>query len=532
MTQLTMNWRQTYQELSSNSLSKFLQIALLAIILLVVLFIRLATINVPSLETTSWKEIDYLTISQNYWQHGFNFFWPEVSWPAEPPRVTEMEFPLVPFTAALLYQFFGYNVYTARAVTLFSSLLMILYMFKLTKRELGAFAGLVAAFTAGVLPLYHPFNRFLFTEPTMIALSVVSLYYLAEWVDHERRKDWVLALVIFSLTIALKLECLYIFLPVAWIAFRKYRWEIKRYKSLMFLVLWALILPTLWYSYAYYLENIGVHEFGIFMGHNKSQTLFMLTQYRWYLTMAGRVIEEILGGFYGTILFIIGLVAAAKFRKGGLFFAYIAAVGIYFVLVAEGNIDAPYRQLTIIPSASFFVAIGMQVVVITGIAIFKTLKRSYIVNSNYQRMALLACFALVIIIPLLKYKIIFNQELPVISGRWALAQEIKKYSNAQTKLIVIGEYTKHVGGYDLSPVLYYYSNLQGWTLTPVDWNLAKIETLRRKGATLLVVAPRYGNDPTAVNYQIEESTDSIVKDVKAHYPVLYESQGQIIFDLR
>jgi len=529
--QFSNRWHQSYKELSNKSLSESVQYTCLAIILLLVLIVRLTTINFPPLDKTIWKEIDHIYISQNYWQHGFNFFRPEISWPAEEPRVTEMEFPLVPFVAALLYKYYGFNVYTVRVITLLSSLLMILFVFKLTKRELGAFTGLVAAFTAGVLPLYHPFNRILFTEPTMIALSIVSIYYIAEWIDYERRKDWVLALVIFSLTIALKVESLYLILPISWIAFRKYHWKVNQYKGLFILVLLASILPILWYSYAFYLENIGAHLFGIFTGHNKSQTFFMITKYLWYRTMSERIIEGILGGFFGTMLFIIGLVTAARFRKAGLFFANLAAVGIYFVLVAEGNIDTSYRQLPIIPSSAVFVAIGIQAIVVTGITIFGTLKRYNSVIPDYKHMALIACFVLVVIIPTLKYKTIFSQESLIGNGRWILAQKIKKYSNPQTKLIVIGEYSKHVGGYDLSPILYYYSNSQGWTITPDDWNMDKIEALRIKGATLLVVVPRYGNSPNAVNYQMEESPYSIIRQLKMHYSVLYESKNQMIFDL-
>jgi 4-amino-4-deoxy-L-arabinose transferase-like glycosyltransferase len=165
-----------------------------------------------------------------------------------------MELPVVPFAAALLYKAFGFSAYSARAVTLVAFLVMMLYVYKLTKRELGVLPALISCFAAGVLPLYHPFGKLLFTEPSMIALSVVSLYHIAQWIDYERRGDWIFALVALSLTIALKLESLYLFLPVAWIAFRKYRWEVRRYKELVVLVLSALILPVLWYGYAYYIH--------------------------------------------------------------------------------------------------------------------------------------------------------------------------------------------------------------------------------------------------------------------------------------
>jgi len=529
MMQLINNWQRTYQEIESKPLSNRLQNVLLAVVIVVVLAVRLMTINTPSLKWTAWKEIDYLYISQNYWKQGFDFLRPEVGWPAEPPRVTEMEIPLVPFAAALLYKAFGLSAYTARAVTLLAFMLLMIYTFKLAKRELGALTGILATFVAGVLPLSHPFGKLLFTEPSMIAMSVISLYYFAEWVDHEHRKDWFLAFLAFTLTVSLKLESLYLFLPIAWIAFRKYGWDIKRYKNLVILITLTLILPVVWYRYAYYLEMTGAHLFGIFKGHDKSQTLTMLSNLHWYRTMAGRVINGILGGFYGTGLFLIGLVAAVHLRKAGLFFAYLAAVLIYFALVAEGNIDAPYRQLPLIPSASVFVALGAQALIALAVSLIRSIKEGFL-SSESHSVAVWACLGLLLVIPVLKSQTIFMQDSPFYWDRWEAARKIDDFANDQTKLIVVGESTKHVGGYDLSPVLYYYANLQGWTLTPDDWNMNKIDSLVTKGATLFVLVPSF-DDPTAVNYQPEMSTDPLVNELLSKYRVLYSDQGYLIIDL-
>ena len=121
MNRLRKSWGLAASQMDAavTSLSpKTIRVVLFVIVIGIAGF-RLMTINVPSLEWTSWKEIDYLTISQNYWQNGFNFLQPEVTWPAEPPRVTEMELPLVPYISAILYQVFGYGSLTARAITLF-----------------------------------------------------------------------------------------------------------------------------------------------------------------------------------------------------------------------------------------------------------------------------------------------------------------------------------------------------------------------------------------------------------------------------
>jgi 4-amino-4-deoxy-L-arabinose transferase-like glycosyltransferase len=504
---------------------------ILYVIVIVIAVFRLMTINVPSLEWTSWKEIDYLTISQNFWQNGFNFLQPEVTWPAEPPRVTEMELPLVPYTSALLYQIFGYGPLTARAITLIASLLMIVYVYKLARREFSPFIGLLSALAAGVLPLYHPFSRLLFTEPTMIAMSVVSIYYMTEWVDNPDRRNWVLAILSLSLTFSLKLETLYLLLPLTWIVFRKHQFKLGQYWKYILLILLSLTLPVIWYAYAYYLETTGAHLFGIFMGHDKSQFTTLLLDLRWYRTMAGRVINGITGGFYGFGLFGLGFVFLLWNRKGSLVFAYFLAVAIYFGLIAEGQIDAPYRQMPIIPAVSIFVAFGAQTLVILSMAFFDYIRKSAPSPKPVSLWTLAASFLIVLLIPFQRLDDVLMADFPAHADRWDLAQEIKKTVDPNSKLVVVGEYSKHVGGYDLGPVLFYYSDLQGWSLTPEKWTAGYVEELRSKGATHLVFILPYGY-PYDFIYLPEEPVEPFIQEMRAKYPVLYEYQDRLVLDLR
>lgn len=307
MNNFLARWVHNYQKfLKLDSLSVPIQRGLLVLILLSVFSIRAFTIGDPSLDRTAWKEIDYLAISTNYWQHGYRFLEPELNWPAEESRVTPIEFPLVPFSAALVYPFFGYNAFSARLITLLAFLLMALYVFRIAKRELGPSVAILAALAAGVMPLYHPFGRFLFSEPAMIAMSVTSLYYVAEWIDNNRRRDGILALLTLSLAFAIKIESLYMLLPVCWLAYRKYKWEFRKYKNFLLLIFLSLLLPISWYSYAYFLETSGVQQINIFQGHNKFQTFTMLIDLEWYHLMARRVVKGICGGFYGTFFLPVG----------------------------------------------------------------------------------------------------------------------------------------------------------------------------------------------------------------------------------
>ena len=106
-------WKSSYLSLlADNSLSLLFDWVFLGLILIACLIVRLWTIDDSSLDRTLWKEIDYITISSNYWKHGYKFLEPEITWPAELPRITAMELPLGPYGASFLYGIFGYNVLT------------------------------------------------------------------------------------------------------------------------------------------------------------------------------------------------------------------------------------------------------------------------------------------------------------------------------------------------------------------------------------------------------------------------------------
>jgi hypothetical protein len=292
-----------------------------------------------------------------------------------------------------------------------------------------------------------------------------------------------------------------------------------------------MIIPVIWYAYAYYLEMTGAHLFGIFRGHDKSQITTLLLDFRWYRTMAGRVINGITGGLYGFGLFGLGFLFLLLKRKGSLIFAYFLAVVIYFGLVAEGQIDAPYRQMPIIPAMSIFIAFGAQTIATTLLAFYDWVRNSTKLGNTVALGTLLASFLFVFLIPFQRLNEVLMPDAPAHADRWELAQEIKNNTDANSKLVVVGEYSKHVGGYDLSPVLFYYSDLQGWSITPDQWTQDHIDELIEKGATHLVFILPYGY-PYDFIYLPEVPVDPFIQEMRSKYPVVYEYQDQLVLDLR
>lgn len=487
-------------------------LAVVAAVLLGFALVRLAWIDAPALDRTAWKEIDYLMISRGYWENGFRFFQPEIWWPAEEPRVTAMELPLVPFLSALLYAVFGFGPLAARFLTLSSFLLMSAYVYRLGRRELGPIVGTSGALLSGFMALRHEFGNFQFSEPPMIALSVVAVFHYAEWLDHRRRRDRVLALCALSLAVALKLTPLYLLIPLAYLLWRRGLARSGAVSSFVVFVALALVLPALWYAWAYHLGTRFMDVFGIFGGHDKMQTLMMLTDVDWYEKMFHRIGYRILTGRAELLVSAMGLVTLLGVRRGRVLVAYLAAILVFFALVAEGQIDAPYRQLTIIPPLSLLVSAGLLTLLALGWSLLERLSplrpRSGTKVGLSLTLVLLAVLGLYMRRPLAGY----DTHSPRSQSKWELAQVVRANTAEQDKLVLAGEYTIHVGGNDLSPVLYHYSGRRGWTLQEGDWELQRVDALVERGATLFV-ATDMGREPEAAPFLAE---------VRRSYAVVWE----------
>jgi 4-amino-4-deoxy-L-arabinose transferase-like glycosyltransferase len=503
--------------------SRLTAAVLLLIVLSGALALRLWTLDTPALDRTAWKEIDYIEISRNYWQHGFRFWEPEITWPAEPPRVTAMEFPLVPYLAALVYALFGFHPWTVRLLAIVAHLLMAVNLFRLTRRELGASAAVGAAWAASVFAWTHEFGQMLFSEPLMIACSVGALYHFAEWVDFRRTRDAAWSTVLFSLAVALKLEPLFLLLPLSYLAFRRWRLHWPPYRAAIGMFTVALILPGLWYSYAFYLSRTSIDVFGVvpfLQGHDKLQTLTMLSDAEWYRIMFWRI-AGLVGGKIGLLLLAAGL-AASFARKGSLsFWVYGASVGCYFAIVAEGQIDAPYRQMNAIPPLAAFVGLGAEGIASLGAALFRMVSGGRRIPDTVTVLGLLALISL---IPFRRAAQMADLDpmRPVHGGQWELAQVLRRHATPAGKLVTAGEYTIHRGGNDLSPVIYYYAGMQGWSLQRPEWDPGYVAELIRRGATHFV----------AVDMDREPDAQPFLRLMRARFRLLHESGNGFILDLR
>jgi 4-amino-4-deoxy-L-arabinose transferase-like glycosyltransferase len=496
----------------------------IGVVLLVCLGARVATIGNPPLDRTAWKEIDYVMISEGYRDNGFWFPRPTLSWPAEEPRFTEMELPVVPYATAALETVFGEDPLVVRAVPLAAWLVLVVYVFLLARRELGGWVGLAAGLATAVIPLYHPFGRLLLSEPAMVAASTATLFHLAEWMDRGRRRDAVLFGVLLCLAIGLKIEALWLFLPIVFLVVRSGRRTWHTVKVPLAVIGAALVVPVVWYGWAAHLERTGVHAFGLFQGHDKFQTVSMLTSWEWYRTMAFRLRTQLLGNVLGVAVAVVGaLTALVAWRRASLFLVLAAGGLAHTTIIAEGALDAPYRQLNLVPTLAVFVglgAVGVAAAVLGGLGARRTARTGVL--------AAVGAVVLVLVPVAGRVGAIRGSEDPVSPDRWAVAATIRELTDPGDTLALVGEYDPKQDAKDVSPVLFHYAGRTGWNVADEDCSLATVEDLAARGATYFAAVIPFNRDELPA---CEGEADGTFDAITRTFRTVYSSPELLLVDL-
>jgi hypothetical protein len=475
-----------------------------------VLVARLALIRGPGVDRSQWKEIDFITVARSF-QHGAPFWRPSVEWPAVPPRFTAMEFPLVPYVTSFLFRLGGVNALTVRLLPALGAVVLAIYVYRLVARELGAAVGLVAGPVAAILATIHPFGRYLNTETVAVPLTVVALFHLAQWLDGGRRRDAIVGFVALALVVALKLELLFVGLPCVYLVGRARRRQPARARRAVAFGLVALVPAAAWYTWAYHLETTGVHHFSIFKGHDKLQTTTELRSGAWWNTMARAFVHNGMAGVVGLALAVAGAIVVVRLRRGGLFVAWAIGFALFVVIVAEGNLDGPYRQLSAVPLFATAISLGILAVA-AGVARW--------VPVGVTAAVLALTFPLPVAGAVLhKATAVSEPEYP---DRWALGRRLLALSEPGDTVVFVGEFDARVGGNDLSPIVSYYSHRQGWILEPGQFTLARVESDRRAGADWFVALPAFSDTPYPA---------ALVQAVRDRYTTAYADGKYVIVDL-
>jgi hypothetical protein len=165
---------------------------LLIAILGIALGLRLENIRQPLVDHFSWREASTAMMADNLPKNGWNPLWPEVSWAGDKPGYQGREFQTLTIAAAMLDRAFGWQDWHGRLVAAMMGVISTYALFRLVMLLHGATLALLAAAVYAFLPGAVIIDSSYLPDPAMLALALISLWFLAEGVSVKSKK-WMFA---------------------------------------------------------------------------------------------------------------------------------------------------------------------------------------------------------------------------------------------------------------------------------------------------------------------------------------------------
>lgn len=432
---------------------------------IVAVIIRLIAINQPFVDQWSWRQSDVASIARNYYQHGFQFVYPQIDWAGNEPGYVGTEFPILPFIAAVCYNFTGIHEWVGRlpAVILFAASLP--FFFLLVRKVFDANAATWATFFYGFAPLNLFAGREFMPDVPSLSLALIGLYFFLRWIDDQRSTSFCTAAALISLSILIKLPTATIGAPLLYLTWQKFRWNLFRQPSLWLFAAIALLPSLAWYWHAYQIaEKFYPHHFfgagGIWV-ENLS----------WYWKIATQISTSTLTPLLFALA-VLSIFTARSTRIARLFHAWLGAMILFIVVVGYGNRHQWY-QLPLVPIAATF----------GGMACAS-------VGSKLASPTARIAWSILLATAFASLSFIYARPFyrPAAAPLRDAGLELKR-TTARNSLIVAAD--------DGDPTIFYYAERKGWHFLEKDGIyegnplnseqvIVDLAQLRRRGATHLV----------------------------------------------
>jgi hypothetical protein len=277
------------------------------VIVLVGAALRLAYVNRPLDDRmrAPWRQADYTQLARNFWREDPNILHPRIDWRRDGPGLVEMEFPLVPWTAGMLYRLVGCHEEILRALSAILEIGSLLLFAGFARRLLpwpGALAAL--AFYA-----FNPILIYLSTamqpEPLMLFLSLLAIVLIERWDRTGSTVTLLLAGAVLGGAILAKAPAACLGLVFAFVILRRLGLAALKKTGIWATAILALAAPVAWYLWArrfwiLFGNSLGLSNENPFLGldmlHHtdwvlgllKLETVGVLMPLGWILLLAAR----------------------------------------------------------------------------------------------------------------------------------------------------------------------------------------------------------------------------------------------------
>ena len=447
--------------------------------------VRLVGINAPPMGMHGWRQADTAAMARNFHENGYDFLHPQVDWGGAGPGTVESEFPAYSYSAALMYGAFGVREWLGRLLSALGFVLGAWALFALVRDTIDRDTALWSTGFFLFLPLGIFYGRAFMPDSWMLAASIAGIYFFHRWTNGERPRDLALSAAFVAFAALLKLPALYLGLPVAYLAWRRFGAGFMRRPALWLYALAVMVPVGLWYHHAHQIHRAGGLTFGIWeYGSDKWGNWSLVASPGFWNGVLFKSLAERWFTWAGFAVLAVGVLLPRRSSAERLFDWWGLALLVYLVIVARGNYVHEYYQLPFLAPGAVYLG--------------KVFARFWRPRER-RRTALLLSTALAAMLALGILRVVsyLSKEDPSRAAEAIVAAEVRQRTEPDALILTTN------GG---SPVLLYLSHRKGWALPESALGTAALDAKRREGARYAagvgrVPAPLGSDDPGRVLYR-------------------------------
>ncbi len=430
--------------------------------------VRLVGITAPIIGIHAWRQADTAAIARNFYENGFNFFYPQVDWGGADQGFCETEFPIYSFLVAMLYRLGGAQVFLARLVSVACAVIGLCGLYQLAERFFEKRAAFWACFFYALLPLLIYYTRTVQPESMLVMCSIWGVLYFKKWIDQGKTSALLISNL--SVTIACLIKVLplvYLGLPIAFLAWSRWGWKMLAKPQLWGYAIVPLVSVFLWYSHAHNIFLTYGNTFG-FSGNTTDRYDYgiLLTWYFWSEILVKVAVRQF--AIFGFFIFLVGLSLPKRNVQEWVFPVWLGASVLCWMAVPVTSVVHEYYHLS-------FMVPGT---IVMGKACAHYLNPELYPTQSVQRRAIVTCISLALVASTAFYSIDYRSKENVDRSLvFELAQQVKYNTEPNSKIIAT------TGG---DPSLLYLAHRKGWIVNPIALTPDWVKDKQKQGATYLV----------------------------------------------
>jgi 4-amino-4-deoxy-L-arabinose transferase-like glycosyltransferase len=309
----------------------------------------------------SWRECDYACIARSFATEGMNIFYPRVDWRGDTSGYAEMELPVLPWTAALMYKMLGYHEVILRLLSALCSIGSLLAFCALARRILPGNGALVASACFAANGLLIALSGAAQPEPLQLLFVILAVNTFVRWIETESTATLLLTSVFTAVAILAKSPSAYLGLLFLYAGLRTKGSRILRQPVTYVALLVAVVPPLLWYLWSHGLYASTGLSLGVSNESHFIRWELLSHPVSWIRGNIATEWQDVFAGF-GVVFVVSSFIF--PWKQIEIPAAWYASVVIFYIAIAgtSGDPWAYYYHSNSLPPACLLIGFGYEAV--------------------------------------------------------------------------------------------------------------------------------------------------------------------------